>query len=103
MNRYRMRSRKFWKLPRKFCEAANTPINDNAAVNEIMAMRIAIVGRTLRNESTALMSVSEPPYMFRAVTEIKPSAANTRTMRSEEHTSELQSLTNLVCRLLLEQ
>src|SRR5437016_8355447 len=25
-----------------------------------------------------------------------------RTLRSEEHTSELQSLTNLVCRLLLE-
>src|SRR5438093_7555642 len=27
----------------------------------------------------------------------------TRTTRSEEHTSELQSLTNLVCRLLLEK
>src|SRR5437016_11021607 len=26
-----------------------------------------------------------------------------RSMRSEEHTSELQSLTNLVCRLLLEK
>src|SRR5438093_10162985 len=26
-----------------------------------------------------------------------------RTQRSEEHTSELQSLTNLVCRLLLEK
>src|SRR5438093_2467119 len=26
-----------------------------------------------------------------------------RTVRSEEHTSELQSLTNLVCRLLLEK
>src|SRR5258706_10882802 len=26
-----------------------------------------------------------------------------RTLRSEEHTSELQSLTNLVCRLLLEK
>src|SRR5438093_8010433 len=29
--------------------------------------------------------------------------ANPRTKRSEEHTSELQSLTNLVCRLLLEK
>src|SRR5438046_5209493 len=27
----------------------------------------------------------------------------TRMLRSEEHTSELQSLTNLVCRLLLEK
>src|SRR5437016_10627993 len=30
-------------------------------------------------------------------------AAGSRTGRSEEHTSELQSLTNLVCRLLLEK
>src|SRR5438093_6455288 len=29
--------------------------------------------------------------------------AYTRAIRSEEHTSELQSLTNLVCRLLLEK
>src|SRR5437016_12099690 len=29
--------------------------------------------------------------------------AATRDLRSEEHTSELQSLTNLVCRLLLEK
>src|SRR5262249_59563621 len=28
---------------------------------------------------------------------------NSETLRSEEHTSELQSLTNLVCRLLLEK
>src|SRR5262249_61835239 len=31
------------------------------------------------------------------------SARSTTTSRSEEHTSELQSLTNLVCRLLLEK
>src|SRR5438093_7747062 len=30
-------------------------------------------------------------------------SADAVTMRSEEHTSELQSLTNLVCRLLLEK
>src|SRR5438046_10758347 len=29
--------------------------------------------------------------------------ASARTARSEEHTSEIQSLTNLVCRLLLEK
>src|SRR5438046_6319445 len=34
---------------------------------------------------------------------IEKSAARQRKKRSEEHTSELQSLTNLVCRLLLEQ
>src|SRR5258706_10189653 len=31
------------------------------------------------------------------------SPASVNTTRSEEHTSELQSLTNLVCRLLLEK
>src|SRR5438046_4005619 len=32
-----------------------------------------------------------------------PSTFSARFLRSEEHTSELQSLTNLVCRLLLEK
>src|SRR2546427_2217749 len=32
-----------------------------------------------------------------------PSRSPTRTSRSEEHTSELQSQSNLVCRLLLEK
>src|SRR5437016_12816053 len=32
-----------------------------------------------------------------------PDAAESEEPRSEEHTSELQSLTNLVCRLLLEK
>src|SRR5438093_8509890 len=32
-----------------------------------------------------------------------PPSAEGRRARSEEHTSELQSLTNLVCRLLLEK
>src|SRR5262249_61478629 len=33
----------------------------------------------------------------------RPSGVPGRKLRSEEHTSELQSLTNLVCRLLLEK
>src|SRR5438046_6188340 len=37
------------------------------------------------------------PYLS-SVNEMKPA-----DLRSEEHTSELQSLTNLVCRLLLEK
>src|SRR5262249_58094602 len=35
--------------------------------------------------------------------EIRSSSLRGRPARSEEHTSELQSLTNLVCRLLLEK
>src|SRR2546427_7794725 len=41
----------------------------------------------------------------RAVEELKPTADQTGVIleRSEEHTSELQSQSNLVCRLLLEK
>src|SRR2546427_9334098 len=34
---------------------------------------------------------------------VLPTAASARNARSEEHTSELQSQSNLVCRLLLEK
>src|SRR5438093_6589841 len=39
----------------------------------------------------------------RCVSEIHACTRSSSTGRSEEHTSELQSLTNLVCRLLLEK
>src|SRR6476619_8435022 len=39
----------------------------------------------------------------RALRSRLPGAASCTSARSEEHTSELQSLTNLVCRLLLEK
>src|SRR5438093_7066353 len=39
----------------------------------------------------------------RACSRVTAGAESARPMRSEEHTSELQSLTNLVCRLLLEK
>src|SRR5437016_11025248 len=42
-----------------------------------------------------LPPLSAPPRL--------PNAVNDDALRSEEHTSELQSLTNLVCRLLLEK
>src|SRR5690606_39338543 len=41
-------------------------------------------------------------YTTEAVTEVKFRQPNTIEERSEEHTSELQSRENLVCRLLLE-
>src|SRR5438046_4802829 len=40
---------------------------------------------------------------FRSPTQLIPGFAGVADQRSEEHTSELQSLTNLVCRLLLEK
>src|SRR5262249_59328494 len=44
-------------------------------------------------------SATSPPEIAR----IDPATGRWTPLRSEEHTSELQSLTNLVCRLLLEK
>src|SRR5438046_4390743 len=44
-----------------------------------------------------------PPRPVRVLYDRRDSAFARLTERSEEHTSELQSLTNLVCRLLLEK
>src|SRR5262249_60346298 len=48
---------------------------------------------------------SGPSWSKAAPTELRPRQRRLTTIarRSEEHTSELQSLTNLVCRLLLEK
>src|SRR5438046_5095656 len=43
------------------------------------------------------------PETFEVRTAIEVNAPPEKVWRSEEHTSELQSLTNLVCRLLLEK
>src|SRR5688572_32428866 len=51
-----------------------------------------------RNRSSAGLNTAGSPASSRA-----SSSANTNSGRSEEHTSELQSQSNLVCRLLLEK
>src|SRR5258706_9051847 len=56
------------------------------------AMWAQVKGRT----EEALLALFPSAYMFRL-------SALRAMNRSEEHTSELQSLTNLVCRLLLEK
>src|SRR5690242_21571002 len=44
-----------------------------------------------------------PEFVRQAVVSLSPVHAATNVTRSEEHTSELQSHVNLVCRLLLEK
>ncbi len=46
----------------------------------IVTSRTVIVGRTRLNESMPLINVRDPPYMFRAVTDIRPSADRISTM-----------------------
>src|SRR5260370_19055936 len=48
-----------------------------------------------------LMSTAN--FVERAIAGLKPDVALVASIRSEEHTSELQSHLNLVCRLLLEK
>src|SRR5262249_58083992 len=58
-------------------------------------------GLTIAGSSTA--SGSNAPSTTTVHGAIDPDAVELPAIRSEEHTSELQSLTNLVCRLLLEK
>ena len=55
--------------------AASAPMSESAAVRLRVMTRTLSVGRTFRNESTELSRVSEPPYMFSAVTETRPRVA----------------------------
>src|SRR5438093_9392252 len=52
---------------------------------------------------TTLFRSSPTAVVIWRVSWLRTSPAANRPGRSEEHTSELQSLTNLVCRLLLEK
>src|SRR4029450_14027254 len=45
---------------------------------------------------------SAPPLVFEKLFEVTVAGTPATVTRSEEHTAELQSLTNLVCRLLLD-
>src|SRR5437016_10195521 len=61
--------------------------------------------RSLHGSRRARRLLPEPPrrYALRARSDPRGGRPRGVTLRSEEHTSELQSLTNLVCRLLLEK
>src|ERR1035438_10032618 len=67
--------------------------------------------RTLRTEGLiegagrGIWTITQAGQTFSSATAAKPvtRAAAERALRSEEHTSELQSLRHLVCRLLLEK
>src|SRR3990167_478942 len=66
----------------------------------------SITSRTSRFRSTAMIvSFTRPTREYCKIPSIRPSMRRTRLvnrrMRSEEHTSELQSQSNLVCRLFL--
>src|SRR5215213_4150249 len=72
-------------------------------ITRISGAKIAVRLKTRPIEG---FGISRPPRLTAGRTELFPSALAAGaglSTRSEEHTSELQSLTNLVCRLLLEK
>src|SRR5258706_9329962 len=59
--------------------------------------------RTSKNSSRFELKIAANLSRSSSGVVLSAASSSTRALRSEEHTSELQSLTNLVCRLLLEK
>src|SRR2546427_6191842 len=59
--------------------------------------------RYLSSSRCVIIPISEPEASTTGVARMSCSTMRRATSRSEEHTSELQSQSNLVCRLLLEK
>src|SRR5258706_11887223 len=59
--------------------------------------------RSLLLLATVRSSLSSVSRLMKRSSVGRPTTRANQKLRSEEHTSELQSLTNLVCRLLLEK
>src|SRR5258706_9731890 len=66
------------------------------------ALPISALARTQHLQSVPV-DLPLPGVVGRAMNTERPARLRDPNARSEEHTSELQSLTNLVCRLLLEK
>src|SRR5256885_9972860 len=74
-----------------------TPLFRSHVQQRLHLVRLAVI----RQVSRQYHDVGFIPYVVQLI--VQHTLARTREMRSEEHTSELQSPCNLVCRLLLEK
>src|SRR2546423_9953658 len=78
-------------------EISPLPLHDALPISQARCARRSAANRT--PDRGASRGAPAPPRAPRAV----PAAGCRSSLRSEEHTSELQSLAYLVCRLLLEK
>src|SRR5437016_2835308 len=75
---------------------------DVRGIAELSARVAAAAGGRLRVTASVSTFSPKPHTPFQWAGQLSLEETRARQARSEEHTSELQSLTNLVCRLLLE-
>src|ERR1019366_1862259 len=92
-------------------QIANKLVGVGAYAPQLSATALLAYNEAAFLENTALSIANAAAQTFASVNGIPGESvingniitSNSRANRSEEHTSELQSLTNLVCRLLLEK
>src|SRR5437016_9744874 len=82
-------------------QVAHSSFNQSKA-DQVAASGMDLIIGGLRQEITGPAPTPTPPYVPATNAAMLPVTFANPDPRSEEHTSELQSLTNLVCRLLLE-
>src|SRR2546427_7716960 len=82
-----------------FNDTATTEIYTLSLHDALPILRISPPPRAPSSGRSPPPSSSRPRYRWRS----SPASSARRSCRSEEHTSELQSQSNLVCRLLLEK
>src|SRR5438045_1560108 len=83
------------------------PSNDGRVADQYRALCLLALGKTSEASQAIEAVVSADPAYRPTDGEVSPRVravfSDVRRRRSEEHTSELQSLRHLVCRLLLEK
>src|SRR2546430_8929392 len=77
------------------------PISKSRPTPASPQVRTGVMG--VRRFATAKGAATANPTIPPTKAPLRSSGASHRSLRSEEHTSELQSQSNLVCRLLLEK
>src|SRR5437016_7979177 len=86
----------------QFVVLATNPFTGKAIKQPIRPPMAAMIADSTRKLANTLRGW-KPNVNRTAISGVRPATAAYIVFRSEDHTSELQSLTNLVCRLLLEK
>src|SRR5256885_7001943 len=69
----------------------------------VIVIALAVLDEEIARLQVVFDSMHDRQFKIPAVDSLRPALAGWTDQRSEEHTSELQSPCNLVCRLLLEK